>query len=178
MLFRKNSIQKNTFESWIRNHKNALYRHALWMTGHREVAADMVQETFFQAWQVMHTLQETDKALPWLITILRRAIYKEQRQQYRHIETMHELGALALDSATEDSANLVEIYKLLEGLSLAHREVFLLHHLQGFSYEEISEQLDIPKGTVMSRLSRAKEKLRAVQSASNNVIQINNSAGN
>jgi len=172
--------REQLFESWVRLHRDALYRHAMWMTGHNDVAVDMVQETYFQAWQALDTLQDSEKALPWLITILRRSIYREQRKQYRHKETMQKLRELDLNSTVADSGDILEIYKLLDGVSLAHREIFLLHYLHGFSYEEISEQLNIPKGTVMSRLSRAKNKLQALQiSDASNVILINkHSSGN
>ncbi len=137
-----------------------LYKHALWMTGSQETAMDMVQETFFQAWQGVDSLQDRQKALPWLLTILRRAIYREQRTRYRHQETLLALQARATEVADDDAYGLLEIYQAMEQISLAQREVFLLHHLHGLSYEEISEQLQVPIGTVMSRLSRARAALK------------------
>ena len=138
------------------------------MTGNQDVAKDMVQEAFFQAWTAIDTLQDPEKALPWLLTILRRAIYREQRCQYRQAETVAQLRILDSDQKQSDAYRLLDIYNALETISPNHREVFLLHHLHGFSYAEISEQLSIPKGTIMSRLSRAREALLLIEQASQN----------
>jgi len=164
------------FERIINAHHAALYKHAFWMTGKQDVAADMVQEAFFQAWQCIDSLKSEDKALPWLLTILRRAVYREQRCQYRQIETAEQLGILDESHHQYDNACLLDIYAALEMVSAKHKDVFLLHYLHGFSYEEISEQLAIPKGTVMSRLARAREALQSIldQTKQDNVIQIDN----
>ena len=124
---------------------------------------DMVQEAFFQAWLSMESLQDSRKALPWLLTILRRTIYREQRCSYRHAETVAQLQQMDTRVTQTDAYPLLEIYSALGSLSPNQREVFLLHHLHGFSYEEISSQLEIPLGTVMSRLSRARDTLQKQQ---------------
>ncbi len=152
--------KEQVFSRWISEHHGALYRHALWMTGHHDLAAEMVQECFYQAWASMAGLKEEDKALPWLLTILRRAIFREQRQQYRHRETMTQLAQWDEDSHSPDTFRLVEIYQAMAALTHGQRETLLLHRLHGFSYEEISRQLDIPLGTVMSRIARARSALR------------------
>lgn len=133
---------------------------------------DMVQDAFFQAWLSMDTLKDREKALPWLVTILRRVIYKEQRYKYRHSETVAGLRQLDANPIQADAYPLLEIYGALESISSNLREVFLLHHLHGFSYQEISKQLQIPKGTVMSRLSRAREALKKLQNSDSNVVSI------
>ncbi len=179
MKFFRKAALKAQFDEWINAHHAALYRHALWMTGNRDVAAEMVQEAFFQAWVAMDSLKESDKALPWLLTILRRAIYREQRYQYRHSETMSQLSELVEGQTDDEPQRLLLIYRALENLSANHRDVVLLHYLQGFSYEEISEQLQVPKGTVMSRLSRAREVLAELEAAAGdgNVVQLNDVRG-
>lgn len=161
------------FDQWISAYHNALYKHALWMTGNKDLAFDMVQDTYFQAWTAMEKLQDKDKAFPWLLTILRRAIYREQRYQYRQTETMAALEILDDDTTPDYHYQLLEIYRALESLSTAHREALLLHYLHGFSYEEISAQLEIPVGTVMSRISRARESIRRTHtSETDNVINL------
>ena len=151
---------KREFERWIADYHGSLFRHALWLTGNKDIAADMVQEAFYQAWRSLASLKEPDKALPWLLAILRRCVYREQRQQYRHRETLQWLEGQAPVVAGDAGYQWLLIYGALAQLSIKHREVFLLHHLHGFSYEEISTQLEIPKGTVMSRLARAREALQ------------------
>jgi len=163
-IFRKTRL-KTTFNQWIDEHSPALYRHALWMTGHQDVATEMVQEAFFQAWNSIETLKDSGKALPWLLTLLRRAVYRQQRYQYRHAETVEQLHAMDAEKSEADSFQLLLVYRTLEALTPDHRDILLLHHLHGFSYAEISEQLQIPRGTVMSRLSRARETLAKLEQA-------------
>jgi len=172
-LFGKKTA-KNRFDRWIGDYHGVLYKHALWMTGNQDVAREMVQEAFFQAWLVIDSLKNTDKPLPWLLTILRRAIYREQRCQYRQIETVAQLSVLDEERSQNDAFQLLNIYSALESVSVNHREVFLLFHLHGFSYDEISEQLQIPRGTVMSRLARAREALHELQTTTgeNKVIDL------
>ena len=161
--FLKKSSNRTNFDDWIRRYHGPLYKHALWMLGSREIAQEMTQEAFFQAWISLDSLKDEAKAFSWLLTILRRAVYREQRSQYRNRETLEALQQLD-DGATQDDAfTLVEIYTALENLSPKLRDTFLLHHLHGFSYEEISTQLEIPVGTVMSRISRARESLQKRQ---------------
>ena len=162
------------FDDWISRYHAVLYKHALWMTGNQDIAQEMTQETFYQAWLSRHTLKDMDKALPWLLTILRRAIYRELRCQYRHVETLTQLSLLDQDTTQSDACGLLEIYYALEKLSPKLRETFLLHHLHGFSYEEISAQLEIPMGTVMSRIARAREALQNQHNTgAKNIIQFN-----
>ncbi len=161
-LFGKSPNSEN-FGRWIHQYHGALYRHALWMVGSQDIAQDMTQETFFQAWLSINSLKDEDKVLPWLLTILRRAVYREQRCQYRNRETLESLRQLDLAQTQPDAFSLLEIYNALEHLTPKLRDTFLLHHLHGFSYEEISVQLEIPTGTVMSRLARAREALQNQQ---------------
>jgi RNA polymerase sigma factor (sigma-70 family) len=159
----KKKLNQKQFAEWISCYHGTLYKHAFWMTGNQDLAMDMVQEAFFQAWLSMESLQDSSKALPWLLTILRRTIYREQRYSYRHAETVAQLNQMDTRVTQTDAYPLLEIYSTLESLSPNQREVFLLHHLHGFSYEEISSQLEIPLGTVMSRLSRARDTLQKQQ---------------
>jgi RNA polymerase sigma-70 factor (ECF subfamily) len=161
-LIRKSS-KSTKFDEWIHGYHGALYKHALWMVGSHDIAQEMVQEAFFQAWLSMDSLNDKDKALPWLLTILRRTVYREQRCQYRNRETVEALKQLDLEETQQDAFALLEIYNALEFLSPKLRDTFLLYHLHGFSYEEISAQLEIPTGTVMSRISRAREALQKHQ---------------
>ena len=154
------SSKSSKFDNWISQYHGALYKHAFWMTGSREIAQEVVQEAFFQAWLSLGSLKDEEKVLPWLLTILRRTVYREQRCQYRNAETTEELKKLDHGAAQPDALPLLEIYAALESLSPKLRDAFLLYHLHGYSYEEVGEQLQIPTGTVMSRISRAREILQ------------------
>jgi len=130
------------------------------MVGSRDVAQEMTQEAFFQAWQSMGSLKDENKVLPWLLTILRRTVYREQRCQYRNAETLEELKILDAETVQADAFNLLDIYNTMENVSPKLRDAFLLYHLHGYSYEEVGNLLEIPTGTVMSRISRAREVLQ------------------
>lgn len=170
MFRNKQSKNKALFQNWVDLHSDGLYKHALWMTGNRDTALDMVQETFYQAWQCINSLKDQDKSFPWLLMILRRSVYKEQKSQYRHVETVTHLSQCEDNITENDSSHLLEIYTMLGELSSTHRDVFLLFHLHGFSYDEISEQLSVPVGTVMSRISRARQALKKLTELSENNV--------
>lgn len=151
------------FEQWIEEYHVALYRHALWMTGKSEVANDCVQDTYYQAWKSRQSLQQTSKIFPWLLTILRRTVYREYGQRAEdanylagHIPDVPDPSEMA------DPGDMLDLINAMQKLSTMHREILLMHGLHGLSYQEISEMLDIPPGTVMSRISRAR---RALESA-------------
>ncbi|WP_455208361.1 RNA polymerase sigma factor [Kaarinaea lacus] len=170
LKFGRKSSKPAKFGDWIHHYHGALYKHALWMVGSHDIAQEMVQEAYFQAWLSMDSLKDEDKALHWLLTILRRTVYREQRCQYRNLETVEALKQLDLRETQSDAFTLLEIYEALEYLSPKLRDTFLLHHLHGFSYEEISAQLEIPTGTVMSRISRAREALQKQQNTDSEKI--------
>jgi len=172
-IFKKRNL-KTQFDGWISEHNSSLYKHAFWMTGNRDTAMEAVQETFYRAWLSIDKLNDTEKVFPWLLTILRRAVYREQRCQYRHVEVVNQLMELQTDTTTADAYSLLAIYDMLDSVSMKHREIFLLFYLHGFSYEEIGENLQIPKGTVMSRLARAREALQKLdQESESKVIDLN-----
>ena len=149
------------FVEWIDLCHGALFKHALWMTGNRSLAEDLLQETFYQAWKSRHAIENETSPLPWLLTILRRALYKELQQtrletiplDEQHLENPQSL-------ASEDLDMMVDLGKGLMSMSARQRDLLLLHVLHGFSYEQISEQVGIPLGTVMSRISRARQVLK------------------
>jgi RNA polymerase sigma-70 factor (ECF subfamily) len=149
------------FPIWIDRHHQALYRHALWMTAQPDLALELVQETFYQAWESRHSLRDERRVLPWLLTILRRAAIREYRARCRSERQAEALRTELPDEGCEqDLQDMLDLAQALEGLSAAQRDILLRYALHGFSYEEIGEQLSIPIGTVMSRISRARQALR------------------
>lgn len=154
------------FSDWITQFHARLYRHALWMLRDAELAADLVQETYYQAWKGRKGLREADKALPWLLSILRRRIYHEYEARDRSAAVFMNLPELPDTAGHEPDADLlIDISRAIAGLSLPHREILLLYVLHGFTYEEIGATLGIPLGTVMSRLSRARQSLEHILNA-------------
>jgi RNA polymerase sigma-70 factor (ECF subfamily) len=153
---------KQNFLIWIDSCHGALFKHAFWMTGNRVLAEDLVQETFYQAWKNRHSIENSDNVLPWLLTVLRRAVYKEyQHSRSEPVSLSEEHIDDRTDLSQDHLDNLMDLSNGLMSLSARQRELLLLHALHGFSYEQISEQLSIPIGTVMSRIARARQTLRA-----------------
>lgn len=168
------SISKTEFTHWIEEYHAALYRHALWMLGHAENAAEAVQEAYYQAWKARASLRDKSQAMSWLLTILRRCVYRQYATQKQEAVLVGEDEARLEQAGEEtDNALLLDLGRGLRRLSPEQRDLILLHGLHGFSYEQISTQLEIPLGTVMSRLSRARKALReALESPSAEVISL------
>ncbi len=155
-------VTQKEFTGWIERHHAALYRHALWMTGQTETAAEAVQEAYYQAWKARHSLRDKQQVLAWLLTILRRCIFRYYAEKKQHNIWKNEAYEVEEPSIEPDTAALVDLGRGLQHLSPEQRELILLHSLHGFSYEQISHSLDIPLGTVMSRLARARKALRVM----------------
>ena len=173
MIFFDKNNDKRVFSKWIKQHNAVLYKHALWLCGNKTLAADMVQETYIQGWKSMKSLQDKSRVLPWLLTILRRNIFREQREHYRNKETLAYLQNSEIENSSCEMS-LIDLYSIFENLSSAHREALLLYILHGFTYEEIAAQLEVPVGTVMSRISRARKAIKGHLGFSGNISNLNN----
>lgn len=144
-------------------HYQSLYRYAYRLGGSAADADDLVQETFGKALPRLATLREPDRAKAWLFRILRNAylhrVRDAKRGRFVPPESLNELAAAepsappAVDSATLQAA--------LDELDETFRTPLILFYFEEFSYRDIAEQMDLPIGTVMSRLARAKSYLRA-----------------
>ncbi len=149
------------FNACIDQHHAALFKHALWLVGNRQDAEDMVQETYYQAWRSFATLRKEDSVLAWLLTILRRSAAREYRDRARNNDLRAALTA-GLDERASGIApqDMLDVFNALGRLGPVQRDTLLLFALHGFSYIEISAQLEVPIGTVMSRIARARTALR------------------
>lgn len=146
-------------EQWIDRHHAAVFRHAYWMSGDRDRAADLVQETYYEAWKSLRRWNTPRQPLAWLLAILRRQAAKSFAQSQR-LSALTTESAQGPEAAIEPDVDaLLDLMTGLQRLSLEQREILLLYALHGFSYQEIAAQLDIPIGTVMSRLARARKAL-------------------
>ncbi len=145
---------RRRFEEWVQRYHGDLYRHAYWMLGDEALAEELVQETFFRAWRGRRRLRRRDAPLPWLLGILRHACFAEIARQGR-------VGPMPPEATAHDGGETVaDLAQALGRLSPAQRDLILMYALHGLSYEEMARQLDVPVGTVMSRLNRARAALR------------------
>lgn len=136
--------------------------HAL--TGNAADAEDLVQETFTGA--INGRFRGESSVRTWLVRILvRRASMLRRSQRRRPTESLSQMGPEPADTGTRSGGTggieaKLDLSTMLEGLSVDHRTVIVLREMQGMAYEEIAEALQIPVGTVESRLHRARDELR------------------
>jgi len=158
---------------------DGLYSYALVLSRNHAEAEDLVQETYVRAIQAMGRLRPGSNMKGWLFTILRN-IWLNQLRKLRNGPPMVELDIDngAANNVIEPSMNSHDLYvskieteqvrAAIQELSVEFREVILLREYEDLSYQEIASVVDCPVGTVMSRLARARAKLRELLSTTAN----------
>jgi RNA polymerase sigma-70 factor (ECF subfamily) len=137
-----------------------LYRYAYRLTGSEADAEDLTQQTFLTAQAKWDQLREEDKAKSWLFTIARNAFLKELRAPACVASSvLDELPGPSSDAAESDFDE-ERLQNVLNDLPEEFRSPVVLFYFEEFSYREIAEQMEVPVGTIMSRLARAKAYLR------------------
>jgi len=154
------------FEAVVLPHLSAAHRLARYLTRNDADADDVVQEAFLRALKYFGGFRgEADQSCAWLLAIVRNTTHTWQRRHRAAAEfdeTVHS-EAIADEhpgSALSRSDSRETLAAALERLPPEFREVIVLREVEGLSYKEISEVVDVPVGTVMSRLSRARKRLR------------------
>jgi RNA polymerase sigma-70 factor, ECF subfamily len=158
-------------------HMDGLYTYALMLSHNRSDAEDLVQETYVRAIPAMGRLRGRSNVKSWLFTILRN-IWRNQLRERRSTPVAPEIDieqyfTNSTAGDTEDPHSLLiskmhrrQVRNAIQQLPIDFREVILLREYEGLSYQEIATILDCPTGTVMSRLGRARSRLRKLLSAS------------
>jgi RNA polymerase sigma-70 factor (ECF subfamily) len=160
---------KRAFETLVRRHMTDAFYVAYGYVGNAEDARDLSQEAFIKVYQARATFDETRPFYPWLYRILknhclnfvtrgRRHLSLDDENEHREIVSP---AASALENL-EDHERKRLVRAAIDRLSDDHREIIVLKNFKEHSYREIAELLDIPVGTVMSRLFYARQALRAV----------------
>jgi|SRR5687767_13527544 len=140
-----------------------LRRYARALAGDRIAADDLVQDTLERAWSKLHLYRRGTDLRAWLFTVMHN-VYVNQLRALRPAAAFdEEMPELALPART-DTLELRDLDAAIRRLPTDQREVLLLVALEEMSYEEAAGTLGIPIGTVMSRLARAREKLRSMLS--------------
>lgn len=148
------------FTALVNAYSADLYRYAFWLCREKNQAEDLVQETFSRAWRAIDGLRDESAAKYWLITTLRREhsrLFERQRPQIVQADLEN------VESQQPDYDTRIEAHMLrsaLTRLPLEYREPLLLQVLWGYSCREIAALLEIKEGAVMTRLSRARQKMR------------------
>jgi RNA polymerase sigma-70 factor (ECF subfamily) len=154
--------QKRLFRTILANSRDRLYRMAYSWTHDPALADDLVQQTCYQALRKQRHLRDIDAADAWLFRILANCLADHYRSR-REVLSGDDLLIVEKwtpEHATQEDQIAQRVRKAVAGLPLAHRQVVTLVDLEGFSYASVAQILDIPVGTVMSRLSRGRGALR------------------
>lgn len=141
-----------------------LRRYARALTGDRAPADDLVQDTLERALSRFHLWRRGSDLRAWLFTIMHNIYVNQTRARLRHLhESLEsEPAAETVHAREPDWLELRDLDGALARLPHEQRAVLLMVGLEQFTYEEAARMLDIPIGTVMSRLSRGRERLRAI----------------
>ena len=150
----------------LQAHIPRLRRYARALTASREAADDLTQETLEHAWRKRALWQPTGSLRAWLFTLMHRRFLNGLRRA-SHADPLEGDDAAPLEGtpppgSAESRVVLDELQHALHALPAEQRAVVLLVGLEQFSYLETAQVLDVPIGTVMSRLSRGRERLRAL----------------
>lgn len=144
----------------VEQHYVLLYRYAYRLTGSQADAEDLTQQTFLTAQSKWEQLRDETRARSWLFTILRNAYLKQRRAPAcRSSYGLEELAVPAEESA-DAQFDSEQLQNAVNDLPEEFRSPVILFYFQEFSYKEIAEHMQVPLGTVMSRLARAKAWLR------------------
>jgi len=154
------------FEEVLLPHRDAAYNLARWLTRNDDDAQDLVQEAYLRAFRFFKGFHGTD-GRPWLLTIVRNTFYtwSKLNTAARSLDFDEALFALESDRPDPETAQAIntqkqQVAQAIEQLPSEFREVIVLRELEELSYKEIADITGVPIGTVMSRLARARNKLR------------------
>jgi RNA polymerase sigma-70 factor (ECF subfamily) len=158
-------MNNEAFAQLVDAHYAPLYRFALSLARNTSDAGDLVQQTFFIWATKGHGLRELSKAKSWLFTTLYREFLRGRRRDSRS-SSLEDLPPGERDPAAEDVDRVARmdaslVMEALQGVDETFRAPLTLFYLEDMSYQEIAAALEVPIGTVMSRLSRGKAQLRA-----------------
>ncbi len=153
-----------SFESEVLPYQCDLYRIARWLVRDREDAEDLVQEAFTEALRSFHRFERGTNCRAWLIKIMYHTLSKRRRREsLLHLISAEEQIAetATFEPPTPQGITEEEVLQALKRLPQQFQEVVILSDVEDMTYKEIAEALQIPTGTVMSRLHRGRRLLRA-----------------
>jgi RNA polymerase sigma-70 factor (ECF subfamily) len=165
---RDRTAAADDFKQMVDHYLGALRRRAVHLSGRTQDAEDLVQETFLRAWGSFHTFTPGTNSKAWLFRILYNAFIDARRAAARVVRTTDEpdvnnrVGVASETPETSIEARLIEatLQRALAAVPERFRPCVVLVDVRGWSYGEVAHSLGIPKGTVMSRLHRARAAMR------------------
>lgn len=168
-------VSNSAFGQAAMEHIDALYGYAMTLTRDTTEAEDLVQETYLRATGAARQPDSNSNLKGWLFVIMRNAWLNQIRHKNSgplFVDLDSNEQSMGESPETGNNPHVVylrklekeEVRKAIESLPDAYREVIVLRDIEGFTYQEIATVLDCPAGTVMSRLGRARGKLRTLLS--------------
>lgn len=168
---------RKAFGQLVRLYQRRAYAAAYSLVGNRDDALELSQDSFVKAFKAMKRFDLSMPFYPWLHRIIRNTslnyLKKKKRRGESSLDHMMESGFDATDTACTpiDNASRMEVLagirRAMEQLTPEQQEILRLRHFMELSYSEIASSLNIPQGTVMSRLHGARKKLRSVMESLN-----------
>jgi RNA polymerase sigma-70 factor (ECF subfamily) len=153
--------RRQRFDSLVTVFYQDMYRFAAWLSRDKAIAEDVVQEALLRAWKSLDSLRDDSAAKPWLLTIVRRenARYFERRRlETVDIDNLSATQAALLAEAPNEEID--DLRTAIFGLEDDYREPLVLQVLMGYSTNEIAEMMGLKQGAVLTRLHRARHKLK------------------
>jgi len=153
--------RRQRFDTYVGVYHQDMYRYAAWLSRDKSIAEDVVQEALLRAWKSLDALREDTSAKQWLLTIVRRenARYFE-RKRLETVDIDNLTASQAALLAEQPNEELEEMRHAIYELDDDYREPLVLQVLMGYSTKEIAEQIGLKQGAVLTRLHRARAKLR------------------
>ena len=182
LVTRAKAGDDEAFAKLIRNNEKRIYNLTLRMTGNPEDAMDLAQETFLNAWRGLKFFKGDSTFSTWVYRLASNACIDHLRRRKRRQDICVPMPVNEEDDSTPDIPDErfqpeqeLERQELrsavaqgLEQLSLEHRQVLVMREINGLSYQEIGDILDLEAGTVKSRIARARNSLRKILLESGN----------
>jgi len=163
---------KSAFGPILDAHQSSVYRLALRYTGSASEAEDLTQEIFIAVYSSLPRFEGRSALSTWIFRIALNHCLERRRRKRPEVTPFDDLAVMQAskedgpEAALEKSERRSQVQNAIDSLSPLHRDVVALHELQGLTYQEVAEALNVPVGTVKSRLSNALRRLRDTLSQS------------
>lgn len=163
--FGGNEKLKKEFEEKVLETIDSLYNLAMQLTQDKQDAEDLVQETSLRGYRFFHKFRQGTNFKVWIITILRNIFINEYRKRMKEpqmtdFEEVKDFISLPEISGAQEEIFSEKIKSLIDKLPEELRTTIMLFYAEGFSYREIAKIMDVPQGTVMSRLYTVRQALK------------------
>ena len=149
---------ESRYNQWVSEHYRFLLRSAWALTGSRAVAEDVVQDCFANAWRHRNQLRQPELARAWLFQIMRRGALRQLAPALQSLDDVEVPEQAAPDARLDDQLDVV---KALARIAPIHREALVLYYFDDMPTAQMAEALEVAPGTVLSRLARARDALKA-----------------